>query len=188
MNLVSLLLGLGFLVSELSLARWRRSSRVGGSSDKDDGSLRRLWRFITAAIVAGALLAAFGVGPRLPGLFPWWTVSLGTFLFGTILRWWAIRHLGRFFTVDVAMASDHRLIDTGPYRRVRHPSYTGLIFQFTGLALAFGNTLTCFVILIPVFFALSDRIRIEERALAANFGAEYDRYARRTKRLVPLLY
>jgi protein-S-isoprenylcysteine O-methyltransferase Ste14 len=68
----------------------------------------------------------------------------------------AIVHLGRFFTVNVAIAANHRLIDTGPYRFVRHPSYTGALMAFLGLALCLANWVPLAVIrtkrLIPAVY------------------------------------
>ena len=58
------------------------------------------------------------------------------FVAGLILRWWAIITLGRFFTVDVTIEKDHELVERGPFRIVRHPSYTGVLLAFVGLALS----------------------------------------------------
>jgi protein-S-isoprenylcysteine O-methyltransferase len=107
---------------------------------------------------------------------------------GIALRWWAIIHLGRFFTVNVAIAADHRVVDDGPYRFVRHPSYTGALMSFVGLGLTTGNWLAAVVLVVPISVAFLRRITIEERVLAAALGEPYRAYAARTKRLVPFLY
>jgi protein-S-isoprenylcysteine O-methyltransferase len=75
------------------------------------------------------IASLLGFGPR--EVF----VDGGAALFaaGLALRWYAIVYLGRFFTVNVAISKDHRLIDTGPYRFIRHPSYTGAIMAFVGV-------------------------------------------------------
>ena len=114
----------------------------------------------------------------------------GTVIFalGVVLRWWAIIHLGRFFTVDVALAADHRVIDTGPYRLMRHPSYTGLLLMYVGFALTLDNLIALPVVLIPVMLSLLQRMRIEETALLGALGENYAAYCRRTKRLVPMVY
>ena len=188
MSILPACLGLGSLLTELPLVWRRRAGRVPGADEQDGGSLRLLWRVIGVSIAAGALLAGFGVGPELPHPSYWGYSGLGLFTVGTCIRWWAIRCLGRFFTVNVAIAQDHRLVDTGPYRCIRHPSYAGLLLQFTGLALSFGNLFAAFIIPIPIFLALAHRMRVEEAALAAKFKAAYPVYAHRTKRLVPWLY
>ena len=71
---------------------------------------------ISLSIVAGVELSVNRVRPFLPAGLPWPTVGLGIFAAGVLLRWWSIWHLGRFFTVNVAVAADHRVVDTGPYR------------------------------------------------------------------------
>ena len=188
MSLLTALIGWVLLLSELGLTWRRRSSRVAESRTMDDGSLSLLWRVIGGAIAAGYVLAAFGVGPRLPAGVPWGWIGLGVFAVGAVVRWWAIHHLGRFFTVDVAVAQDHRVVDTGPYRLVRHPSYTGLLLQLTGLALSLNHGLSLLVILLPVTTAIIYRIRVEERALLTRLGGAYASYICATKRLVPLVY
>lgn len=182
------LLGLGFFLSEVLLAARKRAVRIGDGADADAGSLRVLWIVIALSITTGVILAAHGIGGRLPVWFPFVTVGITAFCLGTALRWWAILHLGRFFTVNVAVAEDHRVVDDGPYRFVRHPSYAGLLLQFGGLALCLGNWLSLAATLLPIWLALLNRIRVEERALHASLGEAYQNYSRSTKRLVPRLY
>lgn len=188
MNLISACLGLGLLFSEMGLARWRRASQIADTRKQDGSSLRVLWIVTMTAITLGIWLAAAGIGPRLPMHGAWTWIGLGIFAVGTALRWWAIFYLGRFFTVDVALAADHRVVDTGPYRLVRHPSYSGLLMQFTGMALALGNESSLAVILLPISCALLYRIHVEEAALRGGLGETYASYMRRTKRLVPWMF
>lgn len=180
--------GCGFLLSELALAMWRRGTATKGASDRDAGSLRLLWVVISASITAGVLLSMHGVHPYLPAGFPWQTVGVALFAAGTILRWWSIRHLGRFFTVNVAVAADHRVVDTGPYRWVRHPSYSGLLLQFAGFGLTLGTVPSVAAVLVPPLAALLHRIRVEEAALRAHLPDSYPAYAARTKKIVPLVF
>jgi protein-S-isoprenylcysteine O-methyltransferase len=109
-------------------------------------------------------------------------------LAGLALRWYAIIYLGRFFTVNVAIAADHQLIDTGPYRRLRHPAYTGALLAFLGLALCAQNWASLAVIVIGTTAAFSYRMQVEEVALTGAFGDRYRQYMQRTWRLVPGLY
>jgi protein-S-isoprenylcysteine O-methyltransferase len=179
-----LILDAGLLVSELALV-WRRRASRAQSTRLDRGSHLWLWAVILGSIIAGNLVALSNVGPRLVPGVPWWWSGAGLFAAGTALRWWSIVHLGRLFSVDVAIARDHRVVETGPYRFVRHPSYTGLLLQCAGLGVVLGTALSLFVIIVPTFLVLLHRIRLEERALLANFGKDYEVYARRTKRLLP---
>jgi protein-S-isoprenylcysteine O-methyltransferase len=93
-----------------------------------------------------------------------------------------------FFTVDVAIATDHRLIDTGPYQSVRHPSYTGALMAFVGLGLCLHNAASLLVVTMPVLWVFSRRMRIEEDALTAGLGESYRDYMLRTRRLIPGIY
>jgi protein-S-isoprenylcysteine O-methyltransferase len=97
-------------------------------------------------------------------------------------------HLGRFFTVNVAIATNHRLIDTGPYRFVRHPSYTGALMAFLGLALCLANWASLVVMVVPVFLVFLWRMHVEEGALLQALGNQYRNYMNRTKRLIPAVY
>jgi protein-S-isoprenylcysteine O-methyltransferase len=183
-----LILDAGLLVSELALV-WRRRASRAPSTRQDRGSHLLLWAIIVGSIIASHLAALSHVGPRLfPGGLPWRWSGAGLFAAGTVLRWWSILHLGRFFSVDVAISHDHTVVETGPYRFVRHPSYTGLLLQCAGLGVVLGTALSFFVIIVPTFLVLSHRIRVEEKALLANFGEDYAAYTRRTKRLLPGIF
>lgn len=155
-------LGVCYGLSEAALGIFKRSGSA--SQETDRSSLRVLW-IVVLCCVAGAIVAT----RLLPQAGSTWltrSYPLGVALFvvGLALRWYAIVYLGRFFTVDVAIAADHRVVDSGPYRYLRHPSYTGALLAFMR------------------------RIEVEETALRRALGESYAAYARRTKRLVPLFY
>ena len=179
-------LGLTYLASELVLRFSRRSG--GSAKPSDGGSLALLWVSIGVGIGLGIWLAfavpvaGFSLSPAVSRL----VVAL--FLGGLVLRWWAILELGKFFTVDVAIATDHQLVVRGPYRWMRHPSYTGMMLAFAAFALTLQNGLSLAAVLIPISVALAYRIRVEEAALLSAFGEEYRRYSLTAKRLVPGLY
>ncbi len=187
-SLVSACLGIGFFLSEAGLAIRRRASSKGNAVDQDAGSLRLLWIVNMAAITAGVFLASRGVKPWLPAGLPWPLIGAVVFVAGAALRWWSIWHLGRFFTVNVAVAADHRVVDTGPYRFIRHPSYAGLILQFAGLGLSLGTLPALLAILIVPTLAILHRVRIEEAALHTHLTDAYAAYSARTKKLVPLIF
>ena len=179
-------LGPIFGLSELAISLYKRAGK--GTQTADKGSLRLLWLVIVISLVAGITASkqahAFG--------FAEGTVvdHMGAVLFflGLALRWASIYHLGRFFTVNVAIADDHRVIDTGPYRYIRHPSYTGALMAFAGFGLCLSNWLGFLLILLPVTAVFLYRIHVEEAALRAGLGKAYEDYCSRTKRLLPLLY
>ena len=116
--------------------------------------------------------------------------ALGAFLFwgGVILRMFAIRTLGRFFTFQIGIRRDHHIVRDGPYRWLRHPSYTGLLLMQLGLSLMVASlTLTLWCVGgMTVFLAL--RIRQEEKMLARAFGREFEAYRSETWALVPFFF
>jgi protein-S-isoprenylcysteine O-methyltransferase len=115
-------------------------------------------------------------------------VAVLLFVLGLALRWWAIVTLGRFFTVDVTIEKDHELVERGPFRWLRHPSYTGVLLAFLGFALSLQNWAALLVVLLPITAAFIHRINVEEEALTRVLGAQYREYIGRTKRLVPFVY
>jgi protein-S-isoprenylcysteine O-methyltransferase Ste14 len=101
------------------------------------------------------------------------------------LREWAILRLGRFFARTVQIEPGHRLVTAGPYRRLRHPAYTGMVLVYAGVGLALGTWLGAAVALALMVGATMYRISVEEEVLIAAFGQEYCDYIRRTWRLFP---
>jgi protein-S-isoprenylcysteine O-methyltransferase len=179
-------LALIFLLSEVGLLLFRRSG--GRARAEDGGSLRRLWLTICASIVLGMLCTSNVPAADSLLLRTWAVPAVGIFTAGALLRWYSILYLGRFFTVDVAIATDHRVVDTGPYRYVRHPSYSGCLLMFLGLGLLAHNWLSLALIGGTPLVAFLHRIRIEEAALRSSIGTAYDEYCARTRRLVPWVY
>ncbi|MFL6586615.1 MAG: methyltransferase family protein [Luteimonas sp.] len=168
--------------SELWIGLRHRAS----DRSRDAGTLARL-----VLVIGGCVTVALVVSIWPPGRFPpaWQPVLLWSgctlMLAGMLFRWWAIRVLAEHFTVDVAIAADHKLIRSGPYRTLRHPSYTGLLVTFVGFLCVLGSWLAPLVVAAPLWFALRGRIRIEEAALSAAFPVDYPEYARTTRRLLP---
>ena len=181
-----LALGLFFFLSELGLNLVKRSK--AGAVSKDRNSLGMIWLLNS---VGGGLATYFMFKPPAWGI-SWaghlYLAGLGLFLLGLALRWYSIFYLGRFFTTNVAIAPDHRLIETGPYRFVRHPSYTGSMLMVIGFGWCLGNLAAMLTIAVCFFIAVLSRIRVEEDALTGAFGEQYIAYCKKTKRLIPFLY
>lgn len=107
---------------------------------------------------------------------------------GVVLRVWAIRTLATAFTAVVQTTADQQLIERGPYRWLRHPSYTGVMVSFLGSALAFWSLagfVAAIVVMLPIY---RFRIGIEEAALTARFGDAYRAFSKRRWALVPGLW
>ena len=102
-----------------------------------------------AGLVLGVLLAKQVPAAALPGNeWLWPVLGCGVGLIGIALRWWAIRTLGAHFTRNVQVVADQQLVVDGPYRYLRHPSYTGAILMYAGVGIGLGNVLslaTCVV-------------------------------------------
>lgn len=175
-----------FPVSEVLLAISRRA-KSGSSSVKDKGSLRMMWRIILISLCV-ALLAKRFLPIAICGTSHCEDVALALLCLGMAIRWGSIFYLGRYFTVNVAITEGHRLVVTGPYRYVRHPSYTGLLITFLGVGIHTNNWVGLFALTVPVFSAISRRIAVEEFAMFDEFASAYTDYQRRTKKLIPLLY
>lgn len=177
---------IAFGVSEAGLALFKRSG--GSAARKDRNTFGLLWAFIGISIGLSLYVAKampqFGHPITLAG----YVTGMVLFCCGILLRWWSIIHLGRFFTVDVAIARDHVVVSDGPYRVVRHPSYSGALLSFVGLGCLLHNWLATLLLLLPITAAMLWRIRVEEAALSAALGKAYTDYMARTRRLVPWLY
>jgi protein-S-isoprenylcysteine O-methyltransferase Ste14 len=147
-------------------------------------------RLIIVLAVYLGIAAALAIA-RMPGLRAyannWWTLGLGVaiVLAGVALRAWAILSLGRYFRREVTIEPGQRLVRRGPYRVLRHPSYAGIFLILAGFGLAFGSWVGAAVALLIVFAGMLPRIRVEERALAQAFGADYTEYADSTARVLP---
>lgn len=104
---------------------------------------------------------------------------------GLAFAWWARLHLGRLWSGTVTAKAEHRVIDTGPYRLVRHPIYTGLLLAILATMAAKGTVWgVAGAILLTAGIVM--KARLEERFLRGELGSAYDDYARRVPMLVPL--
>jgi len=180
------ILGLIYGLSEAGLAVFKRSR--DDSVDADDRSLRILWITIVLAVSAGIFATWRVPQATIHGGQPLYLAGVTLFVAGLVLRWYSILYLGRFFTVNVAIHSRHEIVDTGPYRLIRHPSYAGALLAFAGLGVALDNWVSLALVLLPIGWAFIRRMAIEEHALASALGVPYTNYMGRTRRLVPYVY
>jgi protein-S-isoprenylcysteine O-methyltransferase len=180
------LLGPIWGISEMCLSVAKRSK--GNAVSKDKNTLGWIWTINLAAVGLGMFLFFLLPSWRLPWWRPLYVAGLVLFAAGLFLRWYSIIYLGRFFTVNVAIAADHQLINTGPYRYVRHPSYSGSMTMLLGFAVCMQNVASIIVVIVPSVSVTLWRIRVEEEALLGAFGERYRAYMQRTKRLVPFVY
>jgi len=163
-------------------------TRRGGGDVQDRGSLIVLWTVIFGAMFGGSWVGAV----YQPAMFPaghWLRyVCLGLLMLGLAIRWSAIYTLGKSFSANVAIHSTQKLNQSGLFRWMRHPSYTGMMLIFVAMGLATRNWVGLAIIVALPMAALLYRIHVEEVALTGAFGAEYVEYSERTKRLIPGIY
>jgi protein-S-isoprenylcysteine O-methyltransferase Ste14 len=118
-----------------------------------------------------------------------WLADLGVAVVfvGVGFAIWARHHIGRYWSARVSIVTEHKLIRTGPYGRVRHPIYTGILMALAGTALVLGEYrgLVGFGI---AFFGFVTKARKEEAYLAARFGREFAEHRRRTGFLLPRVF
>jgi protein-S-isoprenylcysteine O-methyltransferase Ste14 len=115
-------------------------------------------------------------------------VGIVIFSAGEALRVWSKVALGRYFTYTVQTSSDQPVITSGPYRFVRHPSYTGILLIAIGIGAALGNWLGLGALTLLTLVALAYRIHVEEIALLEDLGDRYRTYAEHHKRLIPFVW
>ncbi len=159
-----------------------------GIQRQDKGSRVVLLCPIVFGILLGVLLALKVPATAITSasVFLFW---LGILLMyaGIALRFYAITVLGAFFTTMVAVAPEQTVIEAGPYRLIRHPSYTGFLIILLGFGLSLTNWLSLLVIMGCALIGFSYRIRVEEHVLQEQLGQRYQEYMQRTKRLIPFV-
>jgi protein-S-isoprenylcysteine O-methyltransferase Ste14 len=168
---------------------WAVSARTAKLTLRRESRASRMLNVML--LVIGILLVAV---PHVPSplfatrILP---ASLATYFTGVTLVFiglafavWARRHLGTNWSGTVTVKQDHELVRTGPYRIVRHPIYTGLLTAILGSAVARGELRGIWAILLCTA-AFQIRVRLEERWMQQEFGAEYARYRAEVPALIP---
>jgi protein-S-isoprenylcysteine O-methyltransferase Ste14 len=175
-----------WIISELFgavlIPRLRQRGATRVRRDRGSGPLVIFTVFLSISIAL-----AFGYGGI--GMLPDWSFYLGILLIflGILVRQSSIAILGRFFSLTVQIAEDHKVVEKGPYRFVRHPSYTGVLVTFIGLGLAVQSWGALLLLLVVFGVSFGYRMRVEEQTLLKELGQDYASYMRRTKRLIPFI-
>ena len=175
-----------WVISEVLLVVLRRSKN--DSQDHDKGSIKWLNIVIYTSVTLAVSFGFIGIGQIHIAISIILWIGLCLIVIGLIIRWIAILTLRKYFTTNVSILSDHRIIKTGIYRFIRHPSYSGSIISFCGLGLVFPNWVSFIVLVIPITIAFLKRIQIEEEALQKAFGEEYANYCKMSWLLFPGIY
>lgn len=185
---LAVVLGLAWIVMERigRSSTWRQGAPRRPSSAMDRGT----YPFIAIGLAVGMVTSAVAFLTGAGGYLPAWTIAVGAPLMvvGLATRLWALTTLGRFFTMPITLAPDHRIVQDGPYRWLRHPSYTGGLLTGVGMPLVLGTSLGLAVTVVALGAVYVYRIRIEEAALLRRFGEAYQAYRTGTWRLIPGVY
>ena len=189
-TIMSYLLIASFLILEGRL-RQGLEAKSREATKTDRRSTQRLggaFGLSLASVLAAPVLNALHVGQiswhsRLLG---WGGVAI--MAIGLALRVWAARVLGRFYTRTLRTMEQQRIVQTGPYRMIRHPGYLGVMLMWTGAGLATLDWITLAVIVVTTASAYIYRVQAEEAMLAQAFGQEFIAYNAKTWKLIPFFY
>jgi protein-S-isoprenylcysteine O-methyltransferase Ste14 len=175
-----------WILFEVVTGRSRKAK--GAAKGKDRGS----FFFLVGMIWLGIFLDFTFCSGVQRAAIPWrrtemFFAGIALMWVGIAFRYYAMRVLGRFFTFDVAVHDGQTVVEAGPYRYIRHPSYTGAMITLVGLGLALGNWAGALALAACGAIGYAYRIHVEEAALVAALGEPYRAYMYRTRRLVPFV-
>lgn len=178
---------IGVYVSHLALSLQTVFKNRIGTHERRDPLYSAAALYLTYGLIY--LVQALALAQRLrdPGspTFAW--IGSWVYLLGIALRVWAIRALGQFFTLEIGIRPGQAVVEKGPYRWMRHPSYSGYLLMLIGMLVAYESAWNILPLVGTAIFMVL-RIRQEERMLAEHFKDAYRDYQRRSSRLVPFLY
>jgi len=173
------------------LGYWWVMSRNVSATEHRESAASRLIRLVSIVAAVALLWLPSVPIPLLRGRF----LPLGAYCFwsgagltaaGLLFGVWARHHLGSNWSQAVTIKDGHELITSGPYALVRHPIYAGLVTAFVGCAVARGEWRGLVAVGL-VLAVLWRKVVLEERWMAAHFGASHEAYARRVAAFLPFL-
>ena len=174
------------------LPEWKIVQDARKSVKRADSQDRGSIRFIMT-VQWIALLIAYSIAFVRAWSFPeraqlaLFIVGVLMLISGSLLRRYCWRTLGKYFTGDVQARNDQPVIRSGPYRWVRHPSYTGGMMMFIGLGLTLGSWVSVALLTIAMIVAYGYRVAVEERVLLDTIGEPYGSYMKERKRFIPYI-
>jgi len=162
------------------------SAQAGGRAREETGD-RSFW------LILPGFLVIFFASPLewmyLPDLMPrlpWMqSAGLGLILAAVALRVWTRAHLRGLYSGHVEVQAGHRLVQSGPYRFVRHPGYTGFLLMTLGVAIGYSSLIGLAAVPVLLLPGLAYRMKVEERLLTEQFGDDYRIYIHKSKKLIP---
>ncbi|XGV94685.1 MAG: isoprenylcysteine carboxylmethyltransferase family protein [Leptolyngbya sp. BL-A-14] len=177
-----------YFVMERSLRKGQQSLSLK-PGEVDAGSSQVLW--ISGVVSILLIIAAPVLNTHQIGYWDNETVGLiGLTLMigGLVMRYWAAKTLGEFYTRTLQVIKGQEIVNQAPYNVIRHPGYLGTLLMEIGAGLAVTNWAVLLALLAIGVTSRAYRIGVEEKMLEANFGEEYKVYSDRTWRLIPFVY
>jgi protein-S-isoprenylcysteine O-methyltransferase Ste14 len=163
----------------------RRKSNVTNSGDK--GSLWLLYILITVGYILSFSIGSTKIG-RIYHWDTFFAIGVVLIVIGLVIRIQSLWTLKQYFTYSVSIIENHKLIETGLYKSIRHPGYLGQLIIFIGISTLLSNWLSIVLMIIPIAIGYIYRIKMEERFMTEQIGEDYLNYKNRTKRLIPMIY
>lgn len=173
------------IISEKFIRKPGQSKSITINNILDKNSLFYILSILSILIIT-PLLNYFHIGVfsnQLIGL-----VGIATLITGLLIRTFSMNTLGKYYTRAIFISEKQVLVDSGLYKYVRHPGYTGTIIAAIGFGLAQNNWIILILIVILIVCLYYVRISKEEKILTQTFGEKYIKYMARTKRLVPFMW
>ena len=175
-----------WILFEMGLTYIRRTALNAKVDDRFSGPLLMtcVWLGVFLCNIFGYVERGFAILWDRPLLFD---LGILLMLAGVAFRWYSIRILGKYFTTRIAIHPGQSVVEEGPYRWIRHPSYSGTMLTMFGAGLALTSWLSLLSIMIFAIVGYSYRIWVEEMTLVNALGEPYRDYMRRTKRIIPFI-
>lgn len=178
-----------FIISELLIWFFTSFRNKNSSRDKEKGDKNSCLLLVTGVfsilflnVTSRRYFLSF-IAP----IFLFWIGAI-SIVAGTFLRAYSVWTLGRFFTLSVQVNSKQKIIQTGPYKYLRHPAYSGSILSLIGISLCFRNIIGLIGTLVIIAIIYGYRIKVEEQMLEKIFNNSYKGYKKRTKKIIPFIW
>lgn len=175
-----LLLFFIFIISEIYITI-KASRNSIGKNKGDKGSLYIIIIGVYLIIVINFFWSFSNIS--LPSYFE--IIGLLMIILGVFIRVYSVVILGKAFTLNVSIGNKQKIIKSGIYRFIRHPSYLGSIITILGISIFIRNLVNILITLFILILIYGYRIKIEEKALIKVFGDDYVQYKKETKYIFP---
>ena len=175
-----------WVFSDLYLVFFRNKKNKAEKSEKKS-------KYIVFILVLSAIFGAQYIDPTTREVFDQSFnlvryLSIPLIITGMTVRLIAVIQLGKSFSGNLGVEGKEKLYTDGIYKKIRHPSYLGLLISFSGIAVAFYHPVSSSMVILFALIAFLYRISVEEKILKKEFGQKYIDYIEKTKKLIPYIY